>query len=167
MLIAQLTDLHVRPAGMPAYRVAETNMLTERALRAVATRQPAPDLVVITGDLTDCGLPEEYELLAGMLSRNLPMPFHVIPGNHDRRENLVAGIPGLALRDGFLQYVVEAGPVRLIMLDTVVPGAAHGELCRAGSGPPPGGPGRRWARWAAPGGGSLTPPGRRARRCRP
>ncbi len=29
--IAQLTDLHVRPEGVPAYRVAETNMLTERA----------------------------------------------------------------------------------------------------------------------------------------
>ena len=35
MLIAQLTDLHVRPRGRPAYRVTETNMLTERAIDAV------------------------------------------------------------------------------------------------------------------------------------
>ena len=127
MLIAQLTDLHIRPRGVAAYRVVETNMLVERALRAVAALRP--DVVVISGDLTDCGLPEEYALLAEMLARNLPMPFHVVPGNHDRRENLAAGIPGFALQDGFLQYAVDAGPVRLVMLDTVVPGAGHGELC--------------------------------------
>ncbi len=54
--IVQLTDLHVRPLGVPAYRVAETNMLTERALRAVAALSPAPDAIIVTGDLTDCGL---------------------------------------------------------------------------------------------------------------
>jgi len=37
MLICQLTDLHVRPAGFAANRVSETNMLTERALRVVAS----------------------------------------------------------------------------------------------------------------------------------
>ena len=34
MLIAQLTDLHLRPPGMAAYRVSETNMMTERAFDA-------------------------------------------------------------------------------------------------------------------------------------
>jgi 3',5'-cyclic AMP phosphodiesterase CpdA len=129
MLIAQLTDLHVRPRGIAANRVAETNMLTERALRAVACRRPAPDVVIISGDLTECGRPAEYAVLAEMLARILPMPVYVIPGNHDRRENLVAGIPGVGLQDGFVQYAVEGLPIRLVMLDTVVPGAGHGELC--------------------------------------
>ncbi len=85
MLIAQITDLHVRPRGLPAYRVSETNTMVARAVAHLLALDPRPDLVLISGDLTDCGLPEEYEELRGMLAR-LPMPVHVIPGNHDRRE---------------------------------------------------------------------------------
>jgi 3',5'-cyclic AMP phosphodiesterase CpdA len=131
MLICQLTDLHVRPRGRAASRVSETNMLVERAMRAVAAFSPRPDVLVITGDLTDCGLPAEYELLNALLRRTLPLPTFVIPGNHDRRETLRAGLahlPGLAADPDYIQYAVEDFPVRLVMLDTLVPGAAQGEL---------------------------------------
>ncbi len=129
--IVQLTDLHVRPVGIAAYRVAETNMLTARALRAVARVQPVPDAVIITGDLTDCGLASEYALLRDMLAQHLRIPVHVIPGNHDRREMLLAGLPGVPHEGGFVHYAVDDLPLRLVMLDTVVPGAGHGELCPA------------------------------------
>ena len=128
-LVVQLTDLHVRPEGVPSSRVVETNAMTDRALRAVARLRPIPDAVLITGDLTDCGLPEEYRLLAAMLGRHLTIPVHVIPGNHDRREEMCTHLPGTRSQDGFLHYTVETLPLRLIMLDTVVPGAGHGELC--------------------------------------
>jgi len=131
MLICQLTDLHVRPVGKPANRVSETNMFTERALRAVARLEPRPDIVVITGDLTECGLPEEYANLSKLLARLQPIPVFVIPGNHDRRENLREGLkhlPGVTTHPQYVQYVVDGYPVRLIMLDTLVPGAGHGEL---------------------------------------
>ena len=59
----------------------------------------------------------------------LHVPVYVIPGNHDRREVLLRELPGVRLADGFVQYAVEDLPVRLVMLDTVVPGAGHGELC--------------------------------------
>lgn len=131
MLICQLTDLHVRPVGKSANRVSETNMLTERALRAVVRFQPRPEVVVITGDLTDCGLEDEYANLAQMLRKHLSMPVFVIPGNHDRRGNLrevLGHLPGVRSDPHYVQYAVEDYPVRLVMLDTVVPGAAHGEL---------------------------------------
>ena len=128
MIIAQLTDLHVRPEGVPAYRVAETNMLVERALRTVGALRPAPDAVIITGDLTDCGLAAEYRLLAGLLARHLPMAVYAVPGNHDRREVMLAHLPGTRHTAGFVQYATDLGPVQLVMLDTVVPGAGHGEL---------------------------------------
>jgi 3',5'-cyclic AMP phosphodiesterase CpdA len=133
MLIAHITDLHIRPRGKPAYRASETNMLTERALDAVAALRPRPDVLVITGDLTDCGLPEEYELLQGMLSR-LDMPVLMVPGNHDRRENLLAGLsldPHTVRDSGFVQFVADLGPMRLIGLDTLVPGQSAGGLCEA------------------------------------
>jgi len=131
MLIAHLTDLHVRPHGLPAYRTAETNMLTERAIEAVLALDPRPDLVLITGDLTDNGLVAEYENLRRMLSR-LPMPVWLIPGNHDRRENLkqvLAGYPGLSDEPTFAQWAVDLGPVRMIGLDTVLPKSGAGRLC--------------------------------------
>ena len=78
MLICQLTDLHVRPVGKPANRTIETNMFTERAFRAVARLNPRPDVVVITGDLTECGLDEEYANLNHLLRRFLPLPVFVV-----------------------------------------------------------------------------------------
>jgi 3',5'-cyclic-AMP phosphodiesterase len=131
MLICQLTDLHVRPVGKPANRLSETNMFTERAFRAVARLNPSPDVVVITGDLTDCGLDEEYANLNRLLRRFLPMPVFVIPGNHDRRGNFREGLkhlPGVAADPHYVQYTVDEFPIRLVMLDTLVPGAGHGEL---------------------------------------
>src|SRR5689334_11283550 len=86
MLIAQITDLHVRPRGLAANRVVETNMMTERAIDAVIALRPRPDVVLITGDLVDCGMIEEYEQLKIIL-RRLDLPFLMILGNHDRREN--------------------------------------------------------------------------------
>jgi 3',5'-cyclic-AMP phosphodiesterase len=131
MLIAHLTDLHVRPVGLPAYRTAETNLLTERAIEALLTLNPRPDVVVISGDLTDNGLDAEYDNLKRILSR-LPMPVWLIPGNHDRRENLkrlLADFPGFSQHDEFAQWATDLGPLRLIGLDTVIPGAGAGRLC--------------------------------------
>ena len=89
-----------------------------------------PDAVIASGDLTDCGLVEEYELLRDCL-KPLPMPVYLIPGNHDRRENmrLVFGGDGyLPMNGEYLHYTVEDLPLRLIGLDTVVPGKGHGEM---------------------------------------
>jgi Icc protein len=129
MLIAQLTDLHVRPVGQAANRVVETNMLTERAFRAVMARPPLPDVVLLTGDLADQGLAEEYAVLAELLARTLSLRAFAIPGNHDDRATMLAHLPGARQEEGFVQYAVEDFPVRLVMLDTLVPGAAHGALC--------------------------------------
>ncbi len=131
MILCQLTDLHLRPPGQLSNRVVDTNRLTAQAFQAVARMTPRPDAVVITGDLTECGLDAEYALLRELL-RTLRMPIFVIPGNHDRRENLRAGLAHLPHVGGdgaFLQYAVEDFPIRLVMLDTLVPGHGHGELC--------------------------------------
>ena len=128
--IVQLTDLHVRPPGLASNRVAETNMLTTRALRAIARLRPAADAVIVTGDLTECGFEAEYAILRDLLEIELHVPVYVIPGNHDRREVLLRSLPWVGSSDGFVQYAIDDLPVRIVMLDTVVPGAGHGELCK-------------------------------------
>ena len=132
MLICQLTDLHVRPVGKPANRVVETNMFTERAFRAVARLNPRP------GRGGDHRRPDRLRSRRGIrqpergcCASSLPMPVFVIPGNHDRRGNLREGLkhlPGVAADPRYVQYAVDEYPVRLVMLDTLVPGAGHGEL---------------------------------------
>ncbi|MHB1303300.1 MAG: phosphodiesterase [Acidiphilium sp.] len=132
MLIAHLSDLHVRPFGRPANRVVETNLMAERALRQLCALDPAPDAIVVTGDLTECGLAEEYAELRRLLVRRLPCPIYVVPGNHDRRENFrdaLADMPGVTADADFVQYAADIGPLRLVMLDSVVPGAGYGVLC--------------------------------------
>jgi 3',5'-cyclic AMP phosphodiesterase CpdA len=132
MLIAQISDLHIRPAGQLAYGVAETNVMAEAAIHALLRLRPMPDVVILTGDATDCGLDEEFAILNGLLDR-LPMPVYVVPGNHDRREAMRAalGPRGYLPASGPLDFVVETRPVRLIGLDTLVAGESHGALAEA------------------------------------
>jgi 3',5'-cyclic AMP phosphodiesterase CpdA len=91
-----------------------------------------PDALVVTGDCTHHGRPAEYARLQELL-RPLSVPVYVIPGNHDHREHLLAafGTQGDAPLPGFVQYVVDAGPLRLLALDTNVPGRSEGALCEA------------------------------------
>lgn len=130
-LIAHITDLHLRPRGLACYRVSDTNMLAERAIPALNGLTPRPDAVVLTGDLTDKSDPREYALARQILSR-LAMPVFMIPGNHDgsadmRRE--MSGFPGMDSDvEGKLCYTAEIGDLRLIALDTNIPGKPNGEL---------------------------------------
>ncbi|HWA80858.1 MAG TPA: phosphodiesterase [Acetobacteraceae bacterium] len=131
MLLAQLTDLHVCPVGVAANRVVETNTLVERAFRMVSRMRPAPDAVILSGDLAENGLMEEYEVLVGLIERYLSCPVYAVPGNHDRRENFrraLGHLPGVTVDPGFVQYAIETHPVRLVMLDTLVPGGGYGRL---------------------------------------
>ncbi len=133
MLIAQITDLHVRPAGKTANGFVDVNGMLEAAVASLLSQSRTPDLVLATGDLTDNGLIEEYQELRRILAP-LSMPVYLIPGNHDRRENLrtvFADHGYLPPGDGFLHYVIEGHPVRLIGLDTLVAGETHGEMCEA------------------------------------
>ncbi|WP_128916203.1 inositol monophosphatase family protein [Bradyrhizobium nanningense] len=131
--IAQLSDLHVRPPGKLAYSDVDTNAMFQNAIDAVLSLDLRPDCVVVSGDLTDCGLEEEYEVVAAGLAR-LPMPVFVIPGNHDRREQLVSSL-GPHHRylppDGFINFVVDDFPLRLVFLDSLETGSIHGTFCAA------------------------------------
>lgn len=134
MLIAQISDLHLVPAGNLAYDTVDTGTLLAETLAALLRLDPLPDCLLLTGDLVEAGDAASYARLRAMLAP-LPMPCYLLPGNHDDRDALCAEFTADGQRhaartkDGFVQYVVEDFAVRLIMLDTSVPGASHGELC--------------------------------------
>jgi len=133
MLLCQISDPHIVAPGGLAYNRVDTPRMLERCVRKVLAQARLPDVTVITGDLTDHATAEEYgtlrELLAPLAAR---MPIYLVVGNHDDRDVLRAAFPDhphLAGEGGFVQYVVDDFPVRLIVLDTLIPGAPGGRLC--------------------------------------
>ena len=132
MLLAQITDLHVALPGTLLDSRYRTSEHLQRAVAHLMALDPAPDAVVITGDLVDAGSATEYERLVELLAP-LTAPVYVVPGNHDEREAMRAafGPRGYFPAEGFLCYAVDLGDLRLVALDTNVPGSPCGELCPA------------------------------------
>ena len=131
MLLCQISDPHLVTAGRLAYGRVDTPAMLERCVRKILSQPRIPDAVIVTGDLADHGTVEEYGLLGELLSP-LPMPFYLAVGNHDDRELLRRSFPThryLWGEHGFVQYVVDDFDVRLVVLDTLIPGAPGGELC--------------------------------------
>lgn len=110
--------------------MVETDRYLPPAIAALNALDPRPDVVLITGDATDFGRPEEYATLAERLAP-LEIPWYLIPGNHDDRQTMRAAFPEHDyLNHGpFIQYAIESYPLRLLALDTLVSGESRGELC--------------------------------------
>src|SRR5262245_30732205 len=134
MIIAQMTDLHVVGRGQLCQGRVPTNAQLQAAVAHLNGLEPRPDVVLATGDLTDHGAPEEYDALREILAP-LRAPLHLIPGNHDHRDVFLEAFADHAYlpRPGapFAHYALEDYPVRLVGLDTTVPGQHHGLLCDA------------------------------------
>jgi 3',5'-cyclic-AMP phosphodiesterase len=129
VIVAQLTDTHIRPPGRLAYRQVDTAQHLAAAVALLASPPVPIDAVIVTGDLVDFGTDEEYANFRRLVAP-LSLPLYPIPGNHDER-----GALRRAFADrldlpaaGPLSYVAEAGALRLILLDSTVPGRPHGEM---------------------------------------
>src|ERR1700688_4937543 len=118
VLIAQISDLHIKAPGSLAYGRVDTARALERCVAALNEFRPKPDLVVISGDLADTPTAEEYEHLKRLLAR-LDLPFVGIPGNHDSRELMRAAFPlaAYAFPSGPLNQRAEIGGLDLVLLD--------------------------------------------------
>lgn len=133
MLLAQISDLHIKRPGALAYRRVDTGAYLARCIAALNALDPRPDAVIMTGDLVDQGDPEQYEHLKTLLAP-LDIPYYLLVGNHDERVALRAAFPDRAELQGggeFVQYAVDVGPLRVIALDSTVQGQSAGDLCDA------------------------------------
>lgn len=122
-LIAQLSDPHVGADWI----APKPDVLLASAVEALLRLEPEPDALIVSGDLVEGAQDREYERIKEALAP-LGMPVHVLPGNHDDREGLHRhfGVPGEG--GAPVQYAAELGPLRLLVLDSTVPGHEHGEL---------------------------------------
>lgn len=122
MLIAQVSDIHAAPDNDRLARF-------DRVLVWLAQLQP--DVLVLSGDLTDDGWLEGYQQIAARL-RQQHYPSIILPGNSDDRLLMRAVWGGNAWAkdacDGALHAVYDAGDLRLIGLDSTVEGQAYGSV---------------------------------------
>jgi 3',5'-cyclic AMP phosphodiesterase CpdA len=129
VLIAQISDLHIKAPGELAYGKVDTAKALQRCVAALNDFTPRPDLVVISGDLVDTPTPEEYDQLKRLLAP-LQIPFIGIPGNHDSREMMRAAFPeqAYATPSGALNQTRSVGGLDVVLLDSSVAGKPHGVL---------------------------------------
>ncbi len=129
MIIAQISDTHIALDTPDADQRVQDFALTIADINAL---DPAPDVIVHTGDIVHNGRQDEYAQAVATLA-NARAPVYVLTGNRDSRENLRAAFSdcGYLVPDSeFVHYAINDYPVRLIALDTLSPGSNKGDFCR-------------------------------------
>ena len=129
VVIAQISDLHIKRPGELAYGHVDTAAALKRCVAELNRLNPRPQLVVISGDLADTPSVEEYEYLKSLLAP-LEIPFVAVPGNHDDRALMRAALPkgGYTHAAGALDSAHKVGALDLVLLDSSVPKKPHGLL---------------------------------------
>ncbi|KAB2928302.1 MAG: phosphodiesterase [Dechloromonas sp.] len=126
MRIAQLSDLHLRPGRLSSG--VDPWAAWQMALERLAGLLPAVDLLLLTGDLADDGARDTYRLLAASL-RASGLPYALLPGNHDLRDELRNVFRDQAWSHAELACQrVDCGDRSLLLLDSVVPGEEGGDF---------------------------------------
>ncbi|MFO6445848.1 phosphodiesterase [Erythrobacter sp. NE805] len=131
VLIAQLTDIHIGFAADDGD--AELNLVRFRAvLERLFAGPNRPDLLVLSGDITDRGDAASFAKVTALLA-DCPCPVLPLVGNHDSREGFAGAFPQVVpAADGFLHYSVKTRlGLRVICLDTLEEGRHGGAFCEA------------------------------------
>jgi 3',5'-cyclic AMP phosphodiesterase CpdA len=128
VVIAQISDLHVKPVGVRAYQRVDTAAGLALCVKELNRFTPRPDLVVISGDLVDAPCQSAYQHLVQLLAP-LEVPFSAVPGNHDDRDLMRAALPDRYDRSsGALHSLRAIGGVDVVLIDSTVPGHDYGTL---------------------------------------
>ncbi|GAA3645913.1 3',5'-cyclic adenosine monophosphate phosphodiesterase CpdA [Nocardioides ginsengisoli] len=128
-VVAHLSDPHLL-ADRLQYGVIDTAAHLERALRRLLRVPTAPQALVFTGDLADRGEPEAYARLREIVepvAAELGAEVVWVMGNHDDRRAYARGLFDVD-SDAPQDRVHDVAGLRIVALDTSVPGWHHGEL---------------------------------------
>lgn len=136
-LLVQLSDPHITHPGKLISGRVDTAAALRHAVGRVLQIRPRPVAVLISGDLVDAGHPAEYAQLRDLLAplTDAGLPLALLPGNHDARgplQEAFAGLPQVFCGEAgapAIQYALDLpGPLRLVVLDSLVDGRPEGGL---------------------------------------
>lgn len=121
--LVQLTDSHLFADAQGKLLGLETCHSLARVVERVLAERPRVDLLLATGDLSQDGSPDSYRHFRRHTDP-IDAPKRWCPGNHDEREAMYQVAAGTEL----MSPVIDLGGWRVVMLDSLVPGAVFGQL---------------------------------------
>jgi 3',5'-cyclic-AMP phosphodiesterase len=123
VLLVQLTDSHLFSESGGKLLGMDTADSLERVVDLVLEEHPQVDLMLATGDLSQDGTLASYQRFR-QLSERVDAPARWCPGNHDE----LASMQEAARDTEMMLPVLDIGAWRVILLNTLVPGAVFGML---------------------------------------
>ena len=130
-VILHLSDTHLLAGDRLLGGRYDAGAHLRRTLTAAEATGVRPDAVVFTGDLTDLGEPDAYRALRAEVepwAARLGAPVVWVAGNHDERPALRAELLDADPTQEPVTGVWDLDGLRLIALDSTVPGWHHGDL---------------------------------------
>jgi 3',5'-cyclic AMP phosphodiesterase CpdA len=129
--LIHISDTHILPREDDRLQGVDTLRTLEQALEYVTSSGVRPDALVVSGDLANHGELDSYRRLRPMLerfARSLDAELIVCMGNHDSRSPFREAMLDEPAGDAPIEYVRWIGGLRVIVLDSTVPGAPYGEM---------------------------------------
>ncbi|UUE22088.1 phosphodiesterase [Microbacterium sp. J1-1] len=130
-VLIHVSDPHFLAGGASLGGRYDVEANFARTLEAIGAVHSHPTAIVVTGDLADLGEPDAYRRLRASVepvAEELGAPIVWVAGNHDERPALRAGLLDLEPTEEPVTGVWDLGGLRLVALDTSVPGWHHGDL---------------------------------------
>ena len=132
--IVHISDTHFLAGGALLYGSVGTDENLRQALGQLERSGIRPEALVFTGDLADLGEPDAYRRLRAIVepaAARLGAEVIWVMGNHDERLQYSSGLFDIEATEAPQDRVHDLGGLRIIALDTTVPGFHHGELTDA------------------------------------
>lgn len=131
MILVQITDTHIEAPDDLAYGQFDTAQNLRGAVAAINRMDPAPDLVLHTGDMAHHGSSERYRYFHEIVA-DLKPPLFAVPGNHDARAPFREAFKDtnwMPAEGTFLHHVIDDYTVRVVCCDSVLEGRVQGGFC--------------------------------------
>ncbi|ANJ26748.1 phosphodiesterase [Agromyces aureus] len=131
-VIAHLSDTHLLDGGAPLGGRADTVSALEQTVFQLSRLGTTLDVIVVTGDVADLGEADAYRRVRAVLeplADAADAELVWVMGNHDVRDAFRVGLLDEApAGDAPVNRVIDVGGLRIIALDSTVPGYHHGSL---------------------------------------
>ena len=129
--LLHLSDTHLLAGGNRLYGSVDAAAHLTKLFAEVEESGRRPDAIIFTGDLADKGEPEAYDNLRDIVepaAARLGARVIWVMGNHDKREAFRTNLLGELPTSTPIDRVYDLGGLRIITLDTTVPGHHYGAV---------------------------------------